>query len=738
MDKNDLHDDQVGRDLNPSHEAGLPPIWDNIAQELDAFDEMDIPASEEAIDANADMEGADFSFIKDGFQQHFLGQQPPKFMWDEIEQDLESLTETDANADFSVIKEGFELAYKETSAPGLSWADLEEEMDNPTPKVKEEDYSFVKTGFEKQYSTAVVVPLFTWNDLAQRMDDEAALADTPDRYSIIKESFEQYYKTDRPTAAAWTGISHQLRLETAFGRFTHNLTTALANMNWSRNAMLLGVVGLLIGGGRACMFDETVDTAPLAKTVAFTDEENPIEHIYPNDNIIRAILTTGVILEENATNSNEEQPLLLNSGTTSSDNKTANTPSKTNAEQGLLAVAENPADLNEKNPLEVNGVAVEDNQASNEKEETPASTALASNNIDQNANTATTVNNTDANAKDLNTASTDVQPTTAKKSKTSTQNSNAFFANGAIPSAKTKHSTILQETETQFGLFSSEQEQNWLGEQSIAAVVAKEKDGLPLLVQQSVDDQAVYEMEEASFPFVMQSQKKKKLRFEAGLIAKAGTSLFLGKMTSAAFNENSLTSTQTLLTGGVGVNLHCFVGVNDAIVIGVSPYSTAKQEFSRFTASGDYVNQKLNLSYVDLTVGYQKTLFRYNNLTQLPSKVYARFDAGLTYLTDGEVLLNNEVVAAEEAYNRFNLAFGLSLGNVHEWNQFVFDYGVFGNVAALNSINPANTLGLEPAHLLNVGAFVGVRYSFYTKLKVSKRMRQFDWSPPFYIEEPID
>ena len=686
MDKENQHHNELGDGLNNlSPEYKLPSIWDNISQELNTIEEMDSSANmEDAADVDGS-DAADFSVIKEGFELNFQSHQPPKFMWDHIEQELEAFTITDDVAAFSAIKAGFEQTYKESSAaPNFTWNDLSEEMDNPSPKAKEEDYSFVKSGFEKQYS-AIVLPLFDWSDLAERMDNEAALADTPDKYSIIKDSFAKEYQGKVAAPTLWNNIQTQLDLLTVWGRFLYNIKSQTAAY-WARNAMLLGAVCLLIGGGRSCIFDHPMANAPTAQSIAYNTSKNTDNEADTPIHSNKKRITKGEELERAKAFENKK-------------NKQRNASNK----QGAAS-----------NPSTVNIAPVDANFAINNKNKLAKKAAAAANHENK------TGLNAEGIASKEGTATTDVAAEMVydgNEVRSNNSGSNKLHS-------KTSNATNLQENGT------------WFGNQSLVeqnfAINNNSEAFLNMLTKKVLEDPAIAAMEENNFTIVRQRLKSRKLRFEIGLIGRAGTSMLLSKSTYKALESSSFSSTQLRLTGSVGAIANCFVSPSDAIVLAVYPYSTAQQQFSGFTEQGYYTNKEIQLNYVDFTIGYQRTLFRYNSLGNAPSKLYARLDFGFGYLTQATELVNRETTLdVLESYNKFNFSLGLSLGNSHQIKQFVFDYGITGNVGMNNIMTPLATT--ESVNLLNFGAYVGVRYALFAKLRT--KTKQFEWSPPFYIDE---
>lgn len=691
MDKKDQSNNSVGGDSNLSHENQLPPIWDNISQELNTLDKDSMSIDEQPADFNDLSDVADFSSIKEGFQATFDTKEPPKFMWDKIEQDLESFTITDAPSDFSAIKTGFEQNYKKTPLPNFTWADLAEEMDNPKPKEKVEDCTFVKRGFEKQYS-AVVVPLFSWADLAERMDHEAALADTPDRYSIIKESFQKEYVAHQPASNTWTVLDQQLQSESHWKKAL-GLLSAPAFL---KKAALFTAIGVFMLGSKFYLSDyPTSEKTPSVIASHQVDKKEEKESILDKikasslkNTGVRSHTVEGVENQNTVTNQDDINTALLfpkheySKGTTIP--RTNHTFEDISNHSGIVKNKE----------ASVNNELIDD----------------ANNNV--------------------------LSPLLIDKKKHSESNSNELLVLDKENKASIRDKVALNEDDilrSNLKLLANSSNSSWIG-QDIMDIELMD-DGLSILVQKFVLDEAISKMEEDNFTLVRQAQKGKKIRFEIGLIGRAGTSMLLGKNTYDAWNSNDAT-TKMCPTGAIGVLSNYYFSLNDAVVLGVYPYSTMQQCFGNYDSDGSYEETQINLSLFDITLGYQRTLIRYNNLSAVPSKVYARLDIGLGILTSAKTSINEQVINTTDLYNKFNFSAGLALGNTHEIKQFVIDYGITGNIGVNNLVTTTNPAVLEPAKLLNIGGYLGIRYIIIPRLEPSKKQRQFDWSPPFYIEEP--
>ena len=79
-DHNDKFDEKNGED-QINNDNPLFSEDDKSTHNLEGLDEHDLDAM-------------DFSFVHDSFEQNFIKASPPKFSWDNIEQELEALEMT--------------------------------------------------------------------------------------------------------------------------------------------------------------------------------------------------------------------------------------------------------------------------------------------------------------------------------------------------------------------------------------------------------------------------------------------------------------------------------------------------------------------------------------------------------------------------------------------------------------------------------------------------------------------
>ena len=208
------------------------------------------------------------------------------------------------------------------------------------------------------------------------------------------------------------------------------------------------------------------------------------------------------------------------------------------------------------------------------------------------------------------------------------------------------------------------------------------------------------------------NKKKHNIRFELGMNGKVGTSLLLGNATNKAMETTSMVKTKMRAAGSVGIMMDCYLTANDALVFGAYPLSNSQQYFGGYTNEGRYYHKEVKLAYFDFTLGYQRTLFHYNDFGTVPSSMYVRLDYGLGYLSKSEEIVNGLAAELGDSYNKINHNIGLTIGNTHRINRFVIDYGIYGNIG-LSSVQNGLSSGIssiEYNNLATMGGYLGLRY----------------------------
>lgn len=696
MDKDNQYDDLDGLNSKPPPN-NLPPIWEGIAGALDATDHT--PMEEDntpETDQEQEQQLADFALIKAGFVTTFAQKEPPKFLWDTIEQDLEAQVQTDAPTEFSTIKDSFLAAFGEQQPPQSLWQELAERVDQPEKKAAAEEkanYSKIKKSFERKYS-AIVVPLFSWDDLAERMDAEAILADTPERFSCIKDSFEAVYANQEPSAAVAIGLWKRLYPLAPIWATAQQL----GQSPWVKGAAV--AVLLLLGWAisnpmRPVIIDSNTESSTSTKVQSSTS-------------------TTDIAILNN-------QEELLSWG------NTANSIVKKNTTNYHLALftpwlnLENPLLAQILPPQKNNSViSIEDITAisSTRNTTTPASSTFSN----SNDKTAAIVSGEQPLAiHTVNTAETSSSLAIVAKKETTTpikekEEASTFIANTTLNN--------FSELSTQKAVLSTPI--------LPAATIQLVEEGWPALSSNYIPDPAIAIMEINSFREVRPLIRGKKMHFEFGIEGRLGTSILLEKKGREAERETLLCP-----TGAAGVTFQYYFGKKDALVLGAYPYSTTIQCWiEEFPNGGGYKETALNLSFMDFTFGYQRVLFHYNAFTEVPASVYARLNMGVGWLTRSDTRVNQQAIHTPHLYENLNFNAGLAIGNLHQMQRFVLDYGLMGNIGLNSFITGSQPSVSKPARIVNVGAYIGLRYLFVPRRAPSKSQRQFDWSAPFYIEEP--
>lgn len=234
---------------------------------------------------------------------------------------------------------------------------------------------------------------------------------------------------------------------------------------------------------------------------------------------------------------------------------------------------------------------------------------------------------------------------------------------------------------------------------------------LATLASMPIADSTIYTVKEFHIENVA-NRKSSSIRFELGLIGKVGTSIMLGDAMDNALESGSMVKTKIRPAGGIGIQFNAQLTKNDAIVFAGFPFSVSQQYFGGYTDAGRFYNKEIKLEYFDFTLGYQRTLFHYNDFGAIPSSMYARVDYGLGYLNRGEEYVNGELAETSTSYKKLNHNVGLSIGTTHKIKRFIVDYGISASVGLTSIVDETQTVSpiSQQTNLMNVGGYVGVRY----------------------------
>ena len=636
---------------------------------------------------------ADFAAIKQGFEATVQGLTPPKFLWDTIDQALQADVPTDAPDAFSSIKDGFEDRFQVQHAPPFAWDALEQKAQEPP-----ETYSAIKQSFERQYSS-MVVPLFSWEELTQRMDQEATQPETPENYSRVRKGFVWVHTGQQPSAQIWQNILRQLHPRTAW---------------WLQHRQTVGQVILVLGllGALTWSLNRSQNTSPLLANTTTTTTATT--------NTNTTTTSTSLPTTESA-----EAPLALGQQSNATP-WVAGLPL-----QGIL-LPPNWAPINP--ALALNGVTTTTAMRPNALETTTAAEAQTS----EAPALATNLQNTQTTASNTTTAAPSTNPTASLNRPVEEGTNNtppATTTTGTAEENPAEAVLALAPTVEPSGTL------NWQGtlaQQNAAqhpAQVEEEATSETLAAhwQDQLSSKAQTYLDDHSFPTTRKALRGKRLHIEVGGIARLGTSLLVRPRD----RWNNESDRRFMLSSALGVVGQIYLSKNDAFIVTGYPYAVARHTLKEIEhEDGSKQRTDVEFGFAELALGYQRVLWNYSLIGEAPSRVYGRFDFGVAWLTRSSTQVNHDPRHRAAWYTNLQYTAGLSLGTSHTIGRVVLDYGITGNLGLNSIVSPHHPSLQSPTRLFQTGGYVSVRYLLLPRLAPSKQMRQFDWSPPFYIEEP--
>lgn len=676
---------------------------------MDKYNRHDPPQGIPPPDADTQQhldEVAGFSNIKDGFEVTMAGLLPPKFQWGTIEQELQADLITDDPTAFSSIKQGFESSFLTQSAPSFAWDSLDQ-SDTPAEETPSEDYSVIKKSFEREYSS-IVVPLFTWEELQVRMEEDATQTNnTHEQYSNVNKSFVAVYGEQQPAAEIWSVIFKRLHPRAAW---------------WAANRADIGsvvaVLALLATIGVAWTFQYPSTSSSV---IDLTKPHRGNHWLFYTPTSTPYSEQTQIPVEQN-------MPRVPSIGELLS----YNTPYVPYAVLSPVWLSTSSNDLSA-TPTETQPFGKQDS----DRPDVPVEIASApwpSTRVPSSTMASTS-------------ATTTVHRSTkSKRLDNEVVRSEENFATPATLAAKTSSPTELaveSALENRSEVFNEQlptAQRNLEGMDQIGAhtqvtAVAALGETLQLGVATEtlqLDDPSIRAVEEASFPIVRKPLTGKRLRIELGAIGRLGTSLLLRPQRRQSMEFDRIFGPSIAL----GLTGQLYFGKNDALVLSGYPFIMTGHGLREETSNSLSRQTEVELCFMEVMMGYQRVLWRYSLVGEAPSRVYARLDFGVGWLTKSNTKINHRPSHKAAWYNQLQYSVGLSLGTSHELGDIVLDYGITG-MTGLNSLVSSEHPSLaQPTRLFQGGAYVSIRYLIQPRLVPSKRMRQFDWSPPFYIEEP--
>lgn len=608
------------------------------------------------------------------------------------------------------IGESFEQNLPDELLPDFIWDNISSALDGN--KVPTESTEKIKASFEEGFDEAIVPPLL-WTGIESSLD-QASTPSSLEQTNKIKTSFEAGHQDVLPENL-WENVENQLEIEGVWKRVLKGLNRRTKRQYWQEKGMQFGIVALALLLLRGCDFGEWLPVPPIAdestNVLAVTDLEAkaPVSVsetnakaraenlVSPNETNLTSINTNSpsnkTLLEETYTLATTPvfskflKPLLKTNLETKSPLLAKNTETfmftREESKQEHFGNEENLGDPSLKKNRRTNTPSEIEHRA-DKAIPSASSTSLVnkekkvSNKVEEKPSgvLATKVMATNSNNNRID------QNALASKTAVSSKNEINVAANNPAKNSNTLRS------------------RTFLSEKPISTLTGTS------FVDPTMEDIYTFEIDNVA------NKKKHNIRFELGMNGKVGTSLLLGNATNKAMETTSMVKTKMRAAGSIGIMLDCYLTANDAIVFGAYPLSNSQQYFGGYTNEGRYYHKEVKLAYFDFTLGYQRTLFHYNDFGTVPSSMYARLDYGLGYLSKSEEIINGLAAELGDSYSKLNHNIGLTIGNTHRINRFVIDYGIYGNIGLSSVQNnvASGTNSVEYNNLATMGGYLGLRY----------------------------
>lgn len=610
------------------------------------------------------------------------------------------------------IGESFEQNLPDELLPDFIWDNISNALD--TNKVPTESTEKIKASFEEGFDEAIVPPLL-WTGIESSLD-QASIPSSMEQTNKIKTSFEAGHQDILPENL-WENVENQLEIEGVWKRVLKGLNRRTKRQYWQEKGMQFSLVALALLLLRGCDFGEWLPIPPianestniLAKTDLDGTESTPVSVTNSNVKSTNLVASDATNLKPINTNSSLKNTLLEETYTFPT------IPVFSRFQKTLLKTnLESKSPLLAKNTKTFMFTKKESKQEHSDNEESLSVAELKENRI---PNTSSKVERRTDKVIVPSSSNTSLVNKGENVSNKIDSNPSGVLATKVITNNTIDDSKIDQNALASKTAASSKNEINVAVNNpvnktnTLASRTFLSEKPISTLTGESFVDPAV----ETIYTFEIDNvvnKKKHNIRFELGMNGKIGTSLLLGNATNKAMETTSMVKTKMRAAGSVGIMFDCYLTANDAIVFGAYPLSNSQQYFGGYTNEGRYYHKEVKLAYFDFTLGYQRTLFHYNDFGTVPSSMYARLDYGLGYLSKSEEIVNGLAAELGDSYSKLNHSIGLTVGNTHRINRFVIDYGIYGNIglSSVQNMVPSGTNSVEYNNLATMGGYLGLRY----------------------------
>lgn len=584
------------------------------------------------------------------------------------------------------IGESFEQQLPDELVPDFIWDNIANTLDKH--KIPTESTEKIKSSFEEGFKEEILPP-FLWNNIQSSLEQANPSSPLTEGNNKIKSSFEEGHQDLLPENL-WENVENQLEIEGVWQRVLKKLNGRTKRRYWQEKGMQFGILALAILLLRGCDFGEWSSPTPIASQ-SNTATKVEVHTQEPSIVSVHSSLPNTITTSKSSEKKASKQAYMLPA--TPLESGLSKTSATTNLQTASSVITTKKS--TEKDSKSKKNLNLSSTNSSTAFSNLPLNNKQANNNTTLSKDLVLTNSSTNS--------STEVNKTASKAASTTKITTNTPIANNSLRSNSSTNTSSNTSTGTA----------NHLPNKKTTNTASKELFLSPIstLMAQPFSDSIIDKLHAFEIHNVA-NKTKHNLRFELGLNGKVGTSLLLGSATKQAMETTSMIKTKTRVSGGVGLLLSCYLTANDALVFAAYPLSNSQQYFGGYTSEGRYYHKEIKLAYFDFTLGYQRTLFRYNDFGTLPSSMYARIDYGLGYLSKSEEVINGLTAESGNAYNKLNHNIGLTIGNTHRIKRFVIDYGIYANIglSSVLNVSSSGTSSVEYTNLATMGGYLGLRY----------------------------
>lgn len=611
------------------------------------------------------------------------------------------------------IGESFEQANPDAEAPDFLWDAIQSSLD--ADKIVE-DTTIPSNKIKDSFETGIIpdaLPTNIWDKVEHALSTASLGAKGAEQESNkIKASFEQAAATDAPDEV-WSHIEERLEIDSIWKRIQQALDKRSDQRYWYNKMRQFAVLAAALLLMRGCYTDFGQASQPNA--VPILSVETPVELakdlrvLEEKSSTASASGTSTTLATAPEKNTNTKSTLVDNntpaisqqqqkSATAATTTKTANTPrltQKTPVTNTLVATSGANNTARQDNPTNVTstnkGTESQIVEAANTTAVAAATNTASETNNPQNAATATT---TEDLANTPSAANTIAKPSENNESEVinpanHTTNNNIHQISNTSETADLNTNTVTAtKSALEFPLATA-----WLS---------------TLNPQQLTQEVPVVETSSK-----LKATNKFPVKLEVGLIAKLDVSVLLGASTAEAMESTSMLETALLPTANLGLGVHVRVSPNDRFTMHLHPVANSRQYFGGYTSEGRFYQKEIDMSFAEVSIGYQRTLLNYHDFGTAPSTIYAGLDYGLSYLNRCEETVNGAAYTMSEHFTKIQHQVGLRLGNTHQFNRLIVDYGIHANVG-INDVlvSPLQSrTAMDYQRLAHFGGYIGLRYA---------------------------